>query len=605
MREVDIEDIAAKADAIISYEFPKPSPDDVNRLSPFVREILASNTPLNDGMFRVLKRKYKFSGKNSFLFHVYLELLKDGQVSDEKEQVLRETIRIKPCKSWSGIMSITVFTAPYPEYTNENGERVKQSFSCAFNCSYCPNEPGQPRSYLKMEPGVLRANRNGFDAAKQMWDRMGALYMTGHLSKFNKLEVIVSGGTWTSYPLEYRTEFCRDVFYAANTFWDSPRRDRKTLDEEKYINQTSDSRVVGLTIETRPDTITIPEMRQLRACGVTRVQLGIQHIDDSVLKKINRKCPTDVTVKAIEELKRNCFKIDGHWMPNLPGSSPNLDRHMFNCLLGLEGFVKREIKDGMLWRYKHGRNALREEWEYYNLTHPEFSLDQWKVYPTAITPFTDIEKWLKEGTYVQYSEDEMVDILINMKATIFPWIRLNRVIRDIPVDYIYNENTGSDNTNMRQELLDIMTKEGKRCVCIRCREVKDAKWDGKYILVVRKYNASNGHEYFVSAESVDNKLLFGFVRLRLDDATKKAFDELNGCALIRELHVYGQYARVGDTSNLHVQHKGIGKMLMANVERISKEQKYKKIAVISSEGTKMYYQKIGYIETGSFMVKNL
>jgi histone acetyltransferase (RNA polymerase elongator complex component) len=595
MKDIDIEDIAAKADIVMNFEFPKPTRDDLDKLYPMVCDILEAGRSLDEREFACLKRKYKFSGKKSFLFHVYLDLIKDGRISSSNEDHLRNTLRIKPCKSWSGIVSITVFTAPYPEYTDENGQRVKQSFSCAFNCSYCPNEPGQPRSYLKMEPGVLRANRNGFDCAKQMWDRMGALYMTGHLSRFNKLEVIVSGGTWTSYPKEYRTEFCRDVFYAANTFWDNePRRPRESLEKEQYINQSGDSRVVGLTIETRPDTICTEEMGHMRMCGVTRVQLGIQHIDDGVLKKINRKCPTHVTIEAIKQLKRNCFKIDGHWMPNLPGSSAELDAHMFDCLLGIKGGVAG-IK----------RAKGREEWEQYTLTHPEFSLDQWKVYPTAITPYTDIEKWYKEGTYVQYPEEKMVDILINMKATIFPWIRLNRIIRDIPKDYIYNEHTGSDNTNLRQELLDIMRKEGKRCACIRCREVKNAEWDGTYTLFVRKYNASEGDEYFISAESADSNTLYGFVRLRLDDGRNKAFTELNGCALIRELHVYGQFAQVNIETTTHIQHKGVGRRLMAKAEEIAKSNKYMKVAVISSEGTKHYYVKIGYEPIGHFMIKNL
>lgn len=591
MKTIDIEEIANKTNKILNHDFPKPTEEHHIKFKPFIENILNGNIKPKD--FPKYKKKYGFTEKHSFLFRTYLDLVEKGELDTANEDTLRACLRIKACKSWSGIMSITIFTAPHPEYTNEHGERVKQSFSCAFNCSYCPNEPGQPRSYLKMEPGVLRANRNNFLCAEQMWDRMLALYMTGHLNKFNKLEIIVSGGTWTSYPREYREEFCRDIFYAANTFWQKePRRPRLSLTEEKTLNRQADSRVVGLTIETRPDTINPEEIRLLRYYGCTRVQLGIQHIDDDVLDKINRKCPTAKTIKAIEMLKRNCFKIDAHWMPNLPNTTPAKDRNMLvDVLCGVRGRVIRSS------------NKNNEEWEFYNLSNPEFSVDQWKVYPTAITPYTDIEKWYKEGTYKQYDEATLIDILLQMKTLIFPWIRLNRVIRDIPTDYIYNENTGSDNTSMRQELMDIMRHEGKYCYCIRCREVKDKTWDGKYITSIRRYNASNGDEYFISAESQDNKTLYGFVRLRLDDATNKAFEELNGAALIRELHVYGQYAQFGDSGV--VQHKGLGKYLMGLAERIASDNHYKKIAVIASEGTVCYYQKLGYNLEGSFVTKSL
>lgn len=597
-RTIDIEDLDKKANHILSRDFPAPQEQDYEKFYPMIKDILSRKEPLTASQFATLRRKYKFNGRHSFLFKIYLELLKRDKLvySKESESILRRSLQVKPCKSWSGIVSVTVFTSPYPEYTikDENGQDqvIVQSFSCAYNCSYCPNEPGQPRSYLKMEPGVLRANRNNFICTDQMWDRMNGLYLTGHLERCNKLEVIVSGGTWTSYPHQYREEFCRDVFYAANTFWDNEKRPKKTLDEEKEINCNAECRVVGLTIETRPDTINNEELRRLRYYGVTRVQLGIQHVDDYILNINNRKCATAVTIKAIELLKRNCFKIDAHWMPNLPGSSLEKDKHLFiDILLGLNGHVKRT----------ENSQQMTEEWE---LTYPEFSVDQWKVYPTAITPYTDIEKWFKAGSYVQYDENDMIDLLIRTKMLMFPWIRLNRIIRDIPKDYMYNENTGSDNTSLRADLCSIMKKEGTKCCCIRCREVKNANWNDNWKLVIRRYNASHGCEYYISAELSD-MTLYGFVRLRLDDARDKAFPELNGCALIRELHVYGQFSQFYQNGQNHIQHKGIGKMLMAKAEAIAKEHTYRKIAVIASEGTKEYYRKIGYSDMGMFLVKVL
>lgn len=589
MRQVDIEELGRKFKECMAHDFLHPREEDFISLKPLIDLILNSDHVLTNKEFLKVSHKFHFNGKKSFLFEVYLELLKRNIVSNTNEDILKKTLQIKPCKSWSGITSITIFTSPHPEYTNEKGESVKQSFSCAYNCHYCPNQPGQPRSYIDLEPGVLRANRNKFDCVSQMWDRMKGLYLTGN-GQLGKLEVLVLGGTLDSYPHPYIEEFCRDIYYAANTFWDVDKRSRLSLSEEKHINQSVKSRVIGLTLETRPDMINPEQLKRYRCYGCTRIQLGIQHVDDDVLKKINRQCPTEKTVKAIEMLKRNGYKIDGHFMPNLPGTTPQKDRRMMlDYIIGLKQHIKRFTKDNI-------------EWEVYDLSHPEFALDQLKIYPCAITPWTEIEKWFKEGSFVQYPEEELIDILIEFKSMVFPWLRLNRIIRDIPTSCIISS---SDSSNMRQELQSIMTKEGKSCMCIRCREVKNRSWDGSYVIVVRQYNASNGTEYFVSCESKDNKILYGFVRLRLDDAQNKVFEELNGCAMIRELHVYGQLQNASDKKAGFVQHKGLGKTLMYQAEKIARDNGYKKISVIAGEGVKPYYERLEYQPIGAFMIKSI
>lgn len=610
MKDVDIEDLNRKFDEVLARDFPKPTLDDVLRLKPLVEEILKHDKPLDDKTLQVLKRQYKFSGKRSFLFQVYLELRKTEAVSNVNEKAFRKTLQIKPCKSWSGIVTITIFTGPFPKYVDAvTGERKTQEFSCAFNCSYCPKEPSMPRSYLKGEPAVLRATRNEFDCARQIWDRMNALYMTGHSPL--KLEIIVSGGTWTSYPREYRNEFCRDIYYAANMFWtdiESGRRGRLSLEEEKELNKDATSRVVGLTVETRPDTITGDEILFMRKLGVTRVQLGIQHIDDDILNKVNRKCSTARTIEGIKLLKESCFKMSSHWMLNLPGSSVERDKWMLNDML-LGATVKREFKReqrtwGQFLLGKPKPTQIKEIWEYYDLKAPGLSTDSWKIYPTAITPWTEIEKWYKEGSYVPYDEQKMKDMLMDTLSMMFPFIRLERVIRDIPEIYMYNENIGSDNTNMRQELDAAMKSEDRFCMDIRNREVKDKHWNGEYVIVIRKYVASEGDEYFISAESEDMKTLYGFVRLRLDSGRGKITDELNGCALIREVHVYGDLTRVGGEGE-HVQHRGVGRALMARAESLAVEKKYVKAAVIAAEGNKRYYEKLGYVEGKYYMIKKL
>ena len=220
-----------------------------------------------------------------------------GEPEPSPYQRLSKLLVKKASKSQSGVLVITVLTSPYPVVDGK-----KQKFSCAWNCYYCPNEPGQPRSYLHDEPAVKRANENGFDAVLQFTDRGATLAMNGH--PVDKIELLVLGGTWTSYPLEYREEFVRDLFYAANTFGSRHahrRQERYSLAVEQKINESAACKIIGLTLETRPDTIDAEEVRRLRSYGCTRVQLGVQHTDDAVLRKINRGCYTEDTISALRQ----------------------------------------------------------------------------------------------------------------------------------------------------------------------------------------------------------------------------------------------------------------------------------------------------------------
>jgi ELP3 family radical SAM enzyme/protein acetyltransferase len=605
---IDIEDVNKKLDKHIATSFKKPTPDEIIFFKPMIDGLL-NNIPFN-----VLRKEFHYSHKKSFLFQIFL-MLRNCYTELDYDKI-RQILKIKDCKSHSGIISITVFTSPYPEYIDSQNNVVIQSFSCQWNCSYCPNEPGQPRSYLKGEPGVLRANRENFKCIEQMYIRLEALYVTGH--DIDKLEVLVLGGTWTSYPVPYREQFIRDIYYAANTYKYNTdiseiykNRQPLSLSEEKEFNKTATCKVIGLTLETRPDTITSSELKLFRSYGCTRIQLGIQHSDNEILNVNNRKCPIETTIKTIELLKNCGYKIDGHWMPNLPGSSIKKDDDMFENILGIKS--KKYI------------NLYHEVIE---LKCPELQVDQWKIYPTTITEFTDIKKWYEEGKYIPYSNKDLFDILIKIKKLVFPWIRLNRVIRDIPNDYVPQIDYHS---NAREHLQKEIEKDGWYCACQRCREVKNGIYDpNNSETVIRNYNASNGNEYFISRESKDKKILYGFVRLRIvselasasvselasasvsdiDQQAISIFPELKDCSLIRELHVYGQVQFVGkiDFDKPHTQHTGIGKMLMNKAEDISKKANIHKIAVISGEGTRGYYEKLGYRDNngeGYYMIKNL
>lgn len=603
--DYDLESFEKKLDECISKEIAAPTKEEALLFLPVFTELMKVTTTLSQAEMNKLLAKHHLAKyrKNSFMIQSLYMLRELGLVTSEVEEHVANLLRIKRCKSHSGILSITVFTSPYPTFTDDNGVEKKQKFTCNWNCHYCPNEPGQPRSYLKGEPGVLRANRYGFDACKQMWGRLASLHNIGHKIHGSKLEILILGGTFTSYPVKYREQFIRDIYYAANTFHDraDERREQLSLDEEKRINRDASCRIIGLTVEFRPDSITKQELYRLRLYGCTRVQLGVQHIDDTILKAINRQCTTERFKKSLKLLKDVGYKVDIHLMANLPFSSPEIDRDMLvHKFLGLRAPIQRSV-------YEDG--TVSEE---YDIAEPYLSADQWKLYPCETVPYTEIEKWYREGTYEPYDKQELYSILYDTKRAMYPWIRTNRIIRDIPKGYII---ASSDDPNTGQIILDDLKKNGHMCMCIRCREVKEKQWDGEFVIVKRHYCASDGDEYFISAESHDLKTLYGFVRLRLrnKDTCQQAneiFPELEGCALIRELHTYGNMTPVGDENTSVIttsQHRGIGKKLLNIAESIAFQHGCTGVAVIAGIGVQRYYEKQGYMNDsegkGDYMIK--
>ncbi|KPA77792.1 putative Elongator-like Protein 3a [Leptomonas pyrrhocoris] len=495
--------------------------------------------------------------------------------------VLERYLVSKAPRSQSGVLVVTVFTSPYPD---------GQTFSCQWNCYYCPNEPGQPRSYLLNEPGVRRANRLEFDPCRQFEDRVHSLMAIGHPA--DKVELLVLGGTWESYPFAYRERFIRDLFYAANILFDPPlvpRRPPLDMLQEQLMNESARCKIIGVTLETRPDTINSAMLVELRRFGCTRVQLGIQHTDDGILTLVNRQSTREDAASAIKLLKDSCFKVDIHLMPDLPGASPDIDKAMFDDVLN----------------------------------SPYLQADQWKIYPCQTTPFSVIEQWFKEGKYHPYGLESLIDVLLYAKVRVHPWIRINRVIRDIPVDYVL---AGVEVTNLRQLLAAKLKERGERCRCIRCREVKGDKHVSEKLkcAVVRErtYEASEGTEVFLSVEApTEDETVFGFLRLRLHIRHwDTPFAELSTCALIRELHVYGHLLPAYTATNGScdavttaaapaAQHTGIGRRLLERAEAIATAAGYANIAVISGVGVRGYYRRHGYrlmaAHRGGFLIKSL
>jgi histone acetyltransferase (RNA polymerase elongator complex component) len=578
---------------------------------------------------RLTQREVHLELKPNILLYVYRRMITENEI---KRSMVHEQFMIsKAMRGTSGVMVVTVVTSPWPDtaekdygagveapankqnafYKNTKTEEFAKkykTFSCKFDCYFCPSEPGQPKSYIKMEPAVARANQHRFDPVEQFRDRGTSYIVNGH--QFDKVELIVLGGTWSSYPKDYQEGFIRDIYYAANTFYQKNPRPRLSVEEEIKLNEDSFCRIIGLTLETRPDQINIEELIRFRRFGVTRIQLGIQHIDDEILKYIGRGCTNLDAIRAIKLCKDAGFKVDGHFMPDLPESSPEIDRILFE----------------------------------YILNSPDLQVDQMKIYPCAVVPWTRIAKWhenYKNGydtvrnpdnlssidnrKYKPYAEDiydgikikvgktneinsgPLIELLIAFKSQIHPWIRINRLVRDIPGLYI---SGGNDREDLRDVLHREMKTRGLSCKCIRCREVKNKKTDVQSAqLVIRKYNASGGIEYFISYESPDRQILYGFLRLRITPDSGIVFPELADTALIRELHVYGTVIRVaGVNETQSAQHIGFGKKLVRKAEELSYWLGYKRISVIAGVGVRNYYRKQGYLDSlglGNFQIKTM
>uniref|UniRef100_A0A6C0EEU4 tRNA carboxymethyluridine synthase n=1 Tax=viral metagenome TaxID=1070528 RepID=A0A6C0EEU4_9ZZZZ len=590
-------------------ELGKPIKDvDYGIVNKIVLQLLSELDMINtraefDKFVNRMRKQHKIQFSYPQILYCYRNYCKANNIDIDDRVV--SLVQKKSNRSASGVMIVTVFTAPYP-----NG----QAFSCEYDCYYCPKEPNQPRSYLMKEPGVLRANRMKFDCVGQFRDRCRAYYFMGH--PIDKIEMIVLGGTWSSYPKDYRDDFIRDIYYAANTFYDenfttSPR-DKLTLKEEQTINQTAQCHIIGLGLETRPDRINVREMREFRKYGVTKVLIGVQSVFDKYLIRVNRRCNKSHTIKAIKQLKEAGFKVQCHIMFDLPqplkdGVDPKKPQF--------------EIDD-----IDTSVNVAEDDRKMIDIitTDPRFNFDEIKLYPTMTTDYTRIKDEYDRGVYKPYGEakiDEdgkMTDILFDnimyFMQVVPPYMRADRIIRDIPVgDYVY---AGTKRGNMGQDIHDTLRKNNIKCMDIRYREIKKNDVDPiTAVMKERIFDGSGGKEYFLSFETEDEKYIFGFLRLRLSpDAgytsekhTDVAFPELVGCAMIRELHVYGHTVKVGTKTDGAKQHFGFGKRLVNRSFEIAIENGFAKISVISGIGVMNYYRKFGFEIEGlnNYMIKNL
>ncbi len=482
-----------------------------------------------------------------------LNKLNGGKSAEQSRRELYNLLRVRPVRSLSGIVNVSVLTKPYP---------------CPGTCLYCPQETGFPKSYLSGEPAAERASRLKFDPGKQVSGRLRTLAEEAH--PIDKIEMRVIGGTWSFYKKAYQESFIKKCFFSCNNF-NAPRsRKIGSLKQEQKINESAKCRIIGLSVETRPDFISGKEIIHLRNLGVTKVELGIQSIYDDVLDLNQRGHKVDSTIKATRLLKNSGFKIAYQIMLNLYGSSPQKDIEMMKTIFNDE----------------------------------RFQPDTLKIYPCAVLREAPLYELYEKGLFKPYPDKKLIEVIKEIKKNIPPYLRIERIIRDIPSPRIA-EGTKTV-SNLRQIIAADMVKENWRCQCIRCREIKgDYDPKEKVYMARREYKASGGREIFLSFENKEQTKIFSLLRLRVNQNPDLIIPALKNAALIREIHTYGFQLTVAEKASA-AQHQGLGKKLIVEAEKIAKKEfGLKKIAAISGVGAREYWRKSGYTLKGSYMLKKL
>lgn len=477
--------------------------------------------------------------------------------------------RQKKVRTDSGVAPITLLTKPY---------------ACPGKCVYCPTETRMPKSYISSEPAAMRALRLNFDPYRQVTQRVQALERNGHEAK--KIELIIKGGTWSAYPWTYRKWFIKRCFDAANHLGETKLKNYRSLKESQKVNEKSEYRVIGLTIETRPDWLNPKEIERLRELGVTRVEVGVQALDDKILDLTQRGHTIEDAARATILLKAAAFKTDYHFMPGQPGSNAEHDVDMYRQMFG----------------------------------DARFRPDMVKLYPCVVLPTAELQGWYDKGEFKPLEGEELIETMVKIQTITPAYCRVPRLIRDFPSTDI---SGGNKVTNLREEIEKRMHDRGIKLWDLRAREAghrPPLAADVKLQLFVEEYDNAGGKEYFLSFEDPERTTVMAFLRLRLPDhaflpenekaakmlvEVRKSFPELKGAAYVRELHTYGQALALGQSMGDAVQHKGLGKKLMAEAERMAKKAGYQKIAVISGIGVREYYRTLGYKLKGSYMVKSL
>ncbi|HAY83980.1 MAG TPA: tRNA uridine(34) 5-carboxymethylaminomethyl modification radical SAM/GNAT enzyme Elp3 [Chloroflexi bacterium] len=492
------------------------------------------------------------------LVAVYREMVAAGEI--EEDPKLLAKIRMKPIRTQSGVTVVTVLTKPYP---------------CPGKCVFCPTDVRMPKSYLPDEPGAMRALHHQFDPFEQVAARLEALEAVGHPT--DKIELLILGGTWSSYRKDYQEWFVHRLFDAMNgpeakhapeEYQERMSMDSLDLPAAQAYNQTAVHRNVGLVIETRPDHVDIEELAWLRHLGVTKVQMGAQSFDDHILEINKRGHDVRATRQAVALLRAAGFKIVLHWMPNLYGATPESDRLDFARMW--QGYCPDEIK----------------------------------IYPNQLLENAELYQYWQQGLFQPYTTEALIELLVEIKPSVPRYCRVNRVIRDIPSTNVVE---GNKRTSLRMDVHLEMKRRGTACQCVRCREVRGHSVDEESLqLNDLVYQTGEAQEHFLSYDTPDDRLA-GFLRLSLPgpDSPHTGLKDLDGAALIREVHVYGQSIEVGDSKEGAAQHIGLGTNLLQQAEELARQKGFEKLAVISAVGTREYYAGRGFEMGELYMVKKI
>jgi elongator complex protein 3 len=500
-------------------------------------------------------KQYNYNGviKNATI----LEYLK----GDEEAKIL-PILKRRSTRTLSGVSVIAIMTKPLP---------------CPGVCVYCPGQDSQPgvkvaQSYTGQEPAALRSIHNNYDPYLQVNSRIDDLEAIGH--KVDKIELIIMGGTFLSTDLEYQKQFIKGAYEAIIN------KRVKNFKKAKRLAESSKKRLIGLTIETRPDYCDKNYVDLMLDYGTTRVELGIQTVFNDIYNLVNRGHTTKESIEAIRIAKDAGLKVNAHIMPNLPGSDYNKDLKTFKHLFD----------------------------------NPDYRPDMLKIYPCLVLKGTELYNWWNKGKYTPYSTEKLIELIANAKKEFPSYVRVQRIMRDIPAPLI---QAGCNKSNLRQLVQEKLKKEGASCNCIRCREYGISRrkhFFNENLLEGVKlrrldYEASKGYEVFLSYEHDLEDVLFGYLRLRKPSNLAHRSELNNGNTMIvREVRVVGELVPIDiePKQKTQIQHRGFGTKLIENAEKIAREDyDAKKISVISGIGARDWFYDLDYTLDGPYVSKSL
>ena len=498
--------------------------------------------------------------------YMYHKVIKNATIlsfaTEEEKKIVTRILKRRTTRTLSGVSVIAIMTKPLP---------------CPGTCIYCPGQESQPgekvaQSYTGQEPAAMRSIHNNYNPYSQVLSRIKDLEVIGH--SVDKIELIIMGGTFLSTDVKYQEDFVKGALEGII------EKRVKNLEEAKREAEKSRKRVIGITIETRPDYCKETDVDKMLKYGTTRVELGIQTLNNEIYELVKRGHSTKDSIEAIRIAKDAGLKVNVHMMPNLPGASLETDLEMFNSLF----------------------------------SNPDYRPDMLKIYPTLVIKGTGLYDWWKQGKYTPFSDSELVNLIASIKQNLPSYVRIQRIMRDIPANLI---EAGSKKSNLRQYIQERLEKIGKKCNCIRCREY-GIKLKGNVIeknsfdniqLYRFDYEASKGKEIFLSYENKKEGYLLGYLRLRKPSELAHRPELSDGNTMIvREVKIVGELVPKDSKPerNLQIQHRGYGKMLMKNAEKISIEDfDAKKLAVISGIGARDWFYGIGYKLDGIYVSKFL